>query len=219
MLAEITRLREMCLRLVESVRLAPDWCTPGSDVEEEANAAERLANGQDTGSGEPFVPDASSDRTLRFSYTNHRGDRAVCQAIPIDLFFGSTEHHGEPQWIVRAHDLDESAIRDFALRDMIPLNEARAEDIIDGHWDNFLRERWRLAASLDDPDVRKKKHFSTDPDPAVRLRRDNAGVAAQIAEDRNNGASTAARYALAILMRDGIQAALDFAADLEHHER
>lgn len=49
-------------------------------------------------------------------------------------------------------------------------------------------------------------------------RRDFAGVAMNIAEDRYSAGSTAARCAIAILIRHGITAAVDFAKDLEHHE-
>lgn len=49
-------------------------------------------------------------------------------------------------------------------------------------------------------------------------RRDFAGVAAMIAADRYAAGSSAARAAVYILITHGIQAARDFAADLEHHE-
>jgi hypothetical protein len=49
-------------------------------------------------------------------------------------------------------------------------------------------------------------------------RRGFARVAANNAEDRYGAGSTAARCAIAILLRHGIKVATDFADDLEHHE-
>jgi hypothetical protein len=56
-------------------------------------------------------------RAIRFAYTNYRGERSVRTAMPRKLFWGSTEHHLQPQWIMRAYDLDKGADRDFALCD------------------------------------------------------------------------------------------------------
>lgn len=43
-------------------------------------------------------------------------------------------------------------------------------------------------------------------------------IAANIAEDRYGAGSTASKCTIAILLRDGVEAAIDFANDLEHHE-
>lgn len=48
-------------------------------------------------------------------YTNYRGETSVRHIAPISIRFTSTEQHPEPQWILRAFDRSESAIRDFAL--------------------------------------------------------------------------------------------------------
>lgn len=49
-------------------------------------------------------------------------------------------------------------------------------------------------------------------------RHDRARIASNIAQDRYSAGSTAARCTIAILLRDGVEAAIDFANDLEHHE-
>lgn len=48
-------------------------------------------------------------------YTNHRGERALRGVHPYDINFKSTEWHPAPQWVLRAHDYNKSAVRDFAL--------------------------------------------------------------------------------------------------------
>jgi len=74
---------------------------------------------------------------LGFSYTNHRGMTRRRRAFPIHVYFGSTEWHTVPQWLMEAVDLDKGAIRIFAMDDMRtspepePLPET-AEDIIAG---------------------------------------------------------------------------------------
>lgn len=52
---------------------------------------------------------------VRFAYTNYRGVSSIRLATPKRLWFGSTEYHPEPQWLITAHDHDKGADRDFAL--------------------------------------------------------------------------------------------------------
>lgn len=49
-------------------------------------------------------------------------------------------------------------------------------------------------------------------------RGERSRIASAITQDRYNAGSTAAKHTIAILLRDGIEAAEHFAADLEHHE-
>lgn len=60
---------------------------------------------------------------LRFTYRNHRGDIGVRTVAPLGIRYGSTAWHPEPQWLLRAYDLDKSAEREFAINDINP-NEA-----------------------------------------------------------------------------------------------
>lgn len=55
----------------------------------------------------------------RFRYRNWRGEIAERQARPVSVWYGTTEWHPDPQWFLRAFDIDRGAERDFALRDMI----------------------------------------------------------------------------------------------------
>ncbi len=60
----------------------------------------------------------TDDLTLRFTYRNWRGEVAERAARLVHLWFGATEYHPDPQWLVNAVDAEKRALRDFALRDM-----------------------------------------------------------------------------------------------------
>lgn len=53
--------------------------------------------------------------TIFIDYTNHRGERAFRTVRPIDFYFGWTEWHPKPQWLMKAHDLEKDAYREFAM--------------------------------------------------------------------------------------------------------
>lgn len=54
---------------------------------------------------------------LHVSYTNYRGEPAVRLISPDGLWFGTTEWHPEPGWLLRCYDWDKTAWRDYALAD------------------------------------------------------------------------------------------------------
>lgn len=53
-------------------------------------------------------------------YTNYRGETAVRRLRPIMFWFGATEWHPKPQWLLKAVDSDRGVTRDFAVADMVP---------------------------------------------------------------------------------------------------
>jgi hypothetical protein len=55
---------------------------------------------------------------INFTYTNWRGETSKRRAIVLNLLYGSTEYHPEPQWLLKGFDLDKDAIRIYAIRDM-----------------------------------------------------------------------------------------------------
>ena len=55
-----------------------------------------------------------------FTYRNHRGVSGVRRMQPIGVRFGSTEWHPEPQWLLRAFDLDKDSEREFAMSEIAP---------------------------------------------------------------------------------------------------
>jgi len=55
---------------------------------------------------------------IYFDYKNWRGETATRHVRPIRIWFGSTQYHPTPQWLLTAVDLDKNAERDFAMADM-----------------------------------------------------------------------------------------------------
>ena len=57
---------------------------------------------------------------VEIGYTNYRGEFAVRCIVPVSFWYGSTDWHPEPQWLVKAWDADKGAERDFAFKDFSP---------------------------------------------------------------------------------------------------
>ncbi|MFW3388075.1 UNVERIFIED_CONTAM: hypothetical protein RF648_18975 [Kocuria sp. CPCC 205274] len=57
----------------------------------------------------------------RVMYTNWKGETRERCIIPINMWYGETEFHKEPQWLLTALDTEKNQVRDFALKDMTPL--------------------------------------------------------------------------------------------------
>ena len=55
---------------------------------------------------------------LTFTYKNHRGEVATRRVQPGFIYFGTTDWHPTPCWLMRVHDLDKGAPRDFDLREI-----------------------------------------------------------------------------------------------------
>jgi predicted DNA-binding transcriptional regulator YafY len=58
------------------------------------------------------------EQTVQILYTNYRGETSVRKIQPKRLWFGTTEWHPEPQWLLDALDLDKNADRAFAMKDI-----------------------------------------------------------------------------------------------------
>ncbi|MVA91571.1 hypothetical protein GOZ80_05990 [Agrobacterium vitis] len=54
---------------------------------------------------------------ITLTYTNYRGEISERTILPKNIWFGSTEWHPEPQWLLTAFDLGKQTVRDFALKD------------------------------------------------------------------------------------------------------
>lgn len=76
---------------------------------------------------EPSALDMGNPITL--TYTNYRGETSERAITPIRPWFGSTEWHPEPQWLLRAYDHDKGAERDFALKDFGRQEPSAARDL------------------------------------------------------------------------------------------
>jgi predicted DNA-binding transcriptional regulator YafY len=62
-------------------------------------------------------------QVLRFRYVNWQGVVANRTTRVIELTFGKTEWHPEPQWLLKAYDIEKNAVRFFALQDMVPIGD------------------------------------------------------------------------------------------------
>lgn len=55
------------------------------------------------------------DKVLKFRYINYKGEEADRTILPDNIYFGSTEYHPEPQWLLQGLDLDKNETRIFAI--------------------------------------------------------------------------------------------------------
>ncbi len=56
--------------------------------------------------------------TAKILYLNYKGETAVRTILPHRVWFGSTQWHPEPQWFLKAWDMDKGEDRDFAMKDI-----------------------------------------------------------------------------------------------------
>lgn len=59
-----------------------------------------------------------SVKEVKFYYQNWRGEKSLRIAVPVEIWFGTTEWHPAPQWFLKATDVEKGEERDFALVDM-----------------------------------------------------------------------------------------------------
>ena len=65
---------------------------------------------------------------LVLTYTNHRGETGVRRIIPLAApWWGQSDYHVEPQWLLRAFDVDKQVEREFALKDFGASFQARVQ--------------------------------------------------------------------------------------------
>jgi predicted DNA-binding transcriptional regulator YafY len=55
---------------------------------------------------------------IEFDYTNWKGKKGHRKIEVNEFYYGSTEYHQEPQWLLEGFDLDKKAFRTFAMKDM-----------------------------------------------------------------------------------------------------
>ena len=56
--------------------------------------------------------------TMTFRYRNYRGEVSMREVVPCRIYFGGTDWHPEPQWLMEAWDIEKNAMRAFAMADM-----------------------------------------------------------------------------------------------------
>lgn len=62
-------------------------------------------------------------KIVKILYTNYRGETSRREIRPDKIWFGATEWHPEPQWLLDAHDIEKDALRNFAMKDIKEWNE------------------------------------------------------------------------------------------------
>ena len=55
---------------------------------------------------------------VEIDYTNYKGERAKRRIWPLNMFHGINKYHRGPQWLLAAIDIDKSALRVFAMKDI-----------------------------------------------------------------------------------------------------
>ena len=86
---------------------------------------------------------------VALTYTNWRGETTQRTITPKRIWWGATDWHPEPQWLLTAFDAEKQAERDFALKDFgaatpQPAGEAVLREIIDwchlqpGNYPNWM---------------------------------------------------------------------------------
>lgn len=58
-------------------------------------------------------------KSVKIKYKNWKGEISIRNIYPDEVWYGSTEYHKEPQFLLSAWDIDKQAFRDFALIDII----------------------------------------------------------------------------------------------------
>ena len=63
-------------------------------------------------------PASVENKTVVIDYTNWKGERSLRKVTPKIFYWGSTNYHPEPQWLMNAFDEEKKQDRMFALRDI-----------------------------------------------------------------------------------------------------
>ena len=69
------------------------------------------------------VTDLPENSKLKINYTNYKGENADRNIAPNYIWYGESEFHEGKQWFMRALDIDRKVHRDFALKDLTPLEK------------------------------------------------------------------------------------------------
>ena len=64
----------------------------------------------------------NTNKQLRITYRNWRGETRERTIEPKEIWFGATEWHPDEQWLLKAIDVEKGELRDFALKDVSQIN-------------------------------------------------------------------------------------------------
>lgn len=57
-------------------------------------------------------------KQVKIRYEDYRGETSLRVVVPVKIWFGATEWHSEPQWLLEALDVQKRADRSFAVKDI-----------------------------------------------------------------------------------------------------
>lgn len=99
-------------------RVAPEPSEYSTGAENEHKENSTFVPVQKTGTVlHPAPGHRAGAEPVRLTYTNWRGEIAKRTIAPKYVWFGSTDWHPHPQWLLKAFDLEKGEDRDFALKD------------------------------------------------------------------------------------------------------
>ena len=108
-------MREALEALIEqAVHVGIGQSIPGMDV---SGSLQHLVTTAEALRSALSAPQPAQTEPVTLTYTNYRGETAQRAIIPKGVWFGWTDWHPEPQWLLTAFDVEKQADRDFALKD------------------------------------------------------------------------------------------------------
>lgn len=73
----------------------------------------------------------TTPKQITMTYRNYRGEVSQRTILPKDIWFGTTEWHPEPGWLLSGIDLEKEERRDFALADCQFANLSAPSDAVE----------------------------------------------------------------------------------------
>lgn len=60
---------------------------------------------------------------LHVTYYNYKNVTSERVIIPINVWYGTTEYHPKPNWLLTCFDVEKKAYRDFSMLDIIKIDK------------------------------------------------------------------------------------------------
>lgn len=61
----------------------------------------------------------SGEQVACLTYRNHRGELVERTVTPVRIWFGETEWHPSPQWLLEVFDHDRDAVRNYSMENIV----------------------------------------------------------------------------------------------------
>ncbi|WP_169194977.1 Lar family restriction alleviation protein [Devosia sp. MC1541] len=123
--------------VTRSKREAEQWAEEGAEITclDKRSASHPLQSVLDK-----FPATDKNGPSVLIGYTNWRGEYSEREIVPISPWYGSTEWHPEPQWLLKGWDVAKGAERDFAIKDIgfkpalestpVPVSDSIKEELL-----------------------------------------------------------------------------------------